>query len=118
LILVFCCTLFGAAAQILIKFGANTFAPNPTVAEMVSRIFTHLPLFTGYAFYGISTILLVLALRHGELSLLYPVIALTFVWVTILSLLIFHESLNPLKFLGIAIIISGVSILGRGSQRT
>ena len=116
LALVFCCTLFGAAAQILIKVGANTLAPNPSVADMIVRIFTHFPLFLGYAFYGISTILLVLALRHGELSILYPVIALTFVWVTILSIVIFHDSVNPLKFLGIAIIISGVSILGRGSQ--
>ena len=114
--LVFCCTLFGAAAQILIKSGANTLAPNPTVAEMIARIFTHLPLFTGYALYGISTIMLVLALRHGELSLLYPVIALTFVWVTILSIMIFHDSMNPLKLVGIAIIVGGVAILGRGSH--
>ena len=37
--------------------------------------------------YGVSTVLLVLALRHGELSLLYPVFAMTYVWVTILSVL-------------------------------
>jgi multidrug transporter EmrE-like cation transporter len=116
LTLVFCCTIFGAAAQILIKTGANAFAPNPTVVEMITRIFTHLPLFIGYAFYGVSTILLVMALRHGELSLLYPVIALTFVWVTILSIVVFHETINPLKFVGIAIIVGGVSILGRGSH--
>jgi len=113
---VFCCTIFGAAAQVLIKSGANTFTPNPTVAEMISRIFTHLPLFMGYALYGISTILLVLALRHGELSLLYPVIALTFVWVTILSILVFHDSMNPLKLVGITIIVGGVAILGKGSH--
>ena len=113
----FCCTIFGAAAQILIKSGANTLAPNPTVAEMIARIFTHLPLFIGYCFYGVSTILLVLALRHGELSMLYPVIALTFVWVTILSVIVFHDTLNPLKFMGIAIICSGVAILGRSTAR-
>src|SRR5260221_5957710 len=76
-LLVFGCTIFGAVAQILIKSGANGLAPNPTVADMIARIFTHLPLFAGYALYGVSTVLLVLALRHGELSLLYPVIALT-----------------------------------------
>ena len=38
-----------------------------------------------------------LALRDGELSLLYPVIALTYVWVTVLSLVIFHEAMNPFK---------------------
>jgi multidrug transporter EmrE-like cation transporter len=117
-LLVFGCTIFGAVAQILIKMGANGLAPNPTVAQVILRILTHLPLFAGYGLYGVSTVLLVLALRHGELSLLYPVIALTFVWVTILSAFVFHESMNPLKLVGIAIIIGGVAILGKGSART
>jgi multidrug transporter EmrE-like cation transporter len=113
--LVFGCTLLGAAAQILIKSGANTLE-RPAVVEMVVRIFTTPTLFIGYSLYGLSVILLVLALRHGELSLLYPVIALTFVWVTILSVLIFHDSMNPLKLSGIAIIVCGVAILGRGRK--
>jgi len=45
------------------------------------------------------------------------VIALTFVWVTILSVLIFHDSMNPLRLSGIAIIVSGVAILGKGGSR-
>jgi multidrug transporter EmrE-like cation transporter len=115
--LVFGCTIFGAAGQILIKTGANTLDPHPTLVHIVVRILTTLPLFAGYSLYGVSMILLVLALRHGELSLLYPVIALTFVWVTILSVIIFHDSMNPLKLAGILIIIGGVAILGRGSHR-
>ena len=116
-LLVFCCTIFGAAAQILIKSGANTLGPHPSVVDMGVKILTTLPLFLGYALYGVSTILLVMALRHGELSLLYPVIALTFVWVTILSILIFHDSMNPLKATGIALIVGGVAILGMGARR-
>jgi drug/metabolite transporter (DMT)-like permease len=50
------------------------------------------------------------------LSLLYPVIALTYVWVTVLSFVIFRETVNPFKLLGIAIIVSGVAILGRGAK--
>ena len=117
MLLVFCCTIFGAAAQILLKFGANTLGPHPSVVDMAEKILTTLPLFLGYSLYGVSTILLVMALRHGELSLLYPVIALTFVWVTILSMLIFHDSMNPLKATGIALIVGGVAILGRGASR-
>ena len=58
---------------------------------------TNLPLMGGYCLYGISTLLLVLALKDGELSLLYPVIALTYVWVTVLSFLIFHDDINPVE---------------------
>jgi len=71
-------------------------------------------LFAGYSLYGISTILLVLALRHGQLSLLYPVFAMTYVWVTILSVVVFHESMNPYKLAGIAVIVGGIAVLGKG----
>jgi len=71
----------------------------------------------GLSLYGASTILLVLALRHGELSILYPVIALTFVWVAILSAIVIGEVMNPYKVTGIAIIVVGVSVLGMGGRR-
>ena len=109
--LVFCCTLFGAAGQILIKSGANTL----TNGDPISML-TNLPLMAGYTLYGISAVLLVLALRDGELSILYPVISLTYVWVTFLSVLFFKESLHPFKLLGVLIIVAGVTILGRGPK--
>jgi len=74
-------------------------------------------LFAGYSMYGISTILLILALRHGELSLLYPVFAMTYVWVTILAVIVFHDSMNGFKLAGITIIVAGVAVLGKGKPR-
>ena len=94
------------------KTGANTM-PHPGLVQ----ILTSVPLMAGYCLYGLSTLLLVMALKHGELSLLYPVIALTYVWVSILSVLIFHENLNPFKVLGISTIMLGVCVLGRGGKR-
>jgi multidrug transporter EmrE-like cation transporter len=115
--LVFCCTLIGAAAQVLIKTGAGSLGEHPTLVKTAIGILTTPQLFAGYSMYGVSMVLLVLALRHGELSALYPVIALTFVWVTILSVLVFHEALNGAKFAGIALIVAGVATLGRGSRK-
>ena len=109
--LVFCCTAFGAIAQILIKSGANAL-PNGHPMSMI----TNLPLMAGYSLYGISTILLVLALRDGELSILYPVISLTYVWVTFLSVMFFKESMNFFKILGVLIIVTGVTMLGKGTK--
>lgn len=115
--LVFCCTLIGAAAQVLIKTGAGSLGEHPTLVKTAIGILTTPQLFAGYSMYGVSMVLLVLALRHGELSALYPVIALTFVWVTILSVLVFHEVLNAAKLGGIALIVAGVATLGRGSRK-
>jgi len=75
---------------------------------------TNLPLMIGYSLYGISTLLLILALRKGELSVLYPIISLTYVWVTLLSITVFKESVNGFKAVGLAIIVIGVAVLGYG----
>jgi len=109
--LVFGCTILGAAAQILMKTGANHMNQTGLLAMA-----TNLPLMAGYCLYGLSTLLLVVALKDGELSLLYPVIALTYVWVTVLSFLVFHDSINPWKLLGIALIVVGVAVLGRRAK--
>jgi len=76
----------------------------------------NLPLLAGYCLYGINTLLLMLALRDGELSMLYPIIALTYVWVNVLSIYFFHEAMNLIKASGIALIIGGVALLGRASS--
>jgi len=112
IVLVFCCTLIGAAAQMFIKTGASRM-PDPSVVQMISS----LPLMFGYCLYGISTLLLVMALKRGDLSILYPVIALTYVWVCMLSVFIFNETLNPLKAVGLVVIVTGVAILGKGSRK-
>ena len=108
----FGCTVLGAAAQILLKTGANHLAQLTLL-----NIITNWGLIGGLSLYGISTLLLVLALRDGELSLLYPVIALTYVWVTVLSFVIFHDRVNPLKLAGVAIIVIGVAVMGGGRKR-
>lgn len=111
-ILVFCCTLIGAAAQMFIKLGASHGNPHG-LQEIVISVLHNFPLLFGYFLYAINVVLMVLALRKGELSVVYPIIALTYVWVTILSFFMFHESMNVFKLLGLATIVAGVSVLGK-----
>ena len=110
------CTLIGASAQVLIKSGANHLTHSGFFGAILG-ILTNPLLFSGYCLYGVFAALLVYALRHGELSILYPVIALTYVWVSLLSVFIFHESMNAMKVTGIVIIVIGVAVLGRGSSK-
>ena len=79
----------------------------------VAGLLANWHLWSGLILYGFSTILLILALRDGELSLLYPVISLTYVWVTIMSVMVFHETINAFKIAGIAVICGGVALLGK-----
>lgn len=110
-LLVFTCTVLGAAAQLLMKVGMSHFQPT------LPALLTNYPLIAGYMLYAISAALLVLALRDGELSMLYPIIALTYVWVTLLSYLVLREPPNLWKNVGIATIVVGVAVLGRGGRK-
>lgn len=104
----------------LMKTGSKALAANTSllagVWDTAIHILTDPALFFGYAFYGLSAVLLVLALRHGELSMLYPLIALNYVWVTVLSVIFFHDSVTVLKVAGILVIVTGVAIMGRGAE--
>jgi multidrug transporter EmrE-like cation transporter len=122
-LIVICCTLIIGAAQYLIKLGANQLAAQHSVnggtvslEAAVMGIFTNPAIFSGYCLYGVFTVLFVIALRDGELSILYPLISLGYVWVAIIGVLAFHEAMNPLKLTGIAIIMAGVTVLGRGGS--
>ena len=111
IVLVCLCTVSGAAAQILMKYGANHLT-----GAGLAGIITNVPLIAGYTLYGVNTVLLVLALRQGHLSVLYPIIALTYVWVTILSPMFFVDHLNIFKVTGVGLIVVGVSLIGVGSR--
>ena len=122
-LLVFLCTFIGAVAQILVKQGtAQLGAGHITLGDVAHHpglfvsfcigIITNFRLFCGYVLYGVMTFLMALALKGRELSRLFPIIALTYVWVTILSLLLLGEHMNFFRGIGIAFIVGGVSVLG------
>jgi multidrug transporter EmrE-like cation transporter len=122
-LLVFSCTLIGAVAQILMKTGSTQLGSHVSLLDVARRptlilsfflgVVSNIRLFAGYCFYGINTFLMALALKGRELSRLYPIIALTYVWVTVLSLFLLpDEHLNFFRSMGIAFIVGGVSVLG------
>lgn len=97
-------------AQRLPQAGATVLLAKPWIALQ------NVPLLSGLALYGVFTLLFVFALKDAELSIIYPVIALSYVWVTLLSIAFFHETINPYKACGIAIIMLGVTVLGKGGD--
>ena len=113
IILVFLCTVLGAAAQLLLKVGSQA-VETATLWSMAWSMATSIPLVAGLSLYGLSTVLFIYALRNEQLSLLYPLISLTYIWVTIISVALLGESLSIWKVSGVLFIVSGVSLLGKG----
>ena len=69
----------------------------------------------GLGLYVLCSGLMIIAFKGGELSILYPIIALNYVWVSIASPIFFEtDSMNILKWIGVAFIVLGISALGMG----
>jgi multidrug transporter EmrE-like cation transporter len=113
ILMMFGCTLLGAAGQILMKLGAGTLGPSNSPLAMLLTP----SIFFGYVLYGLMTVLFVFALRDQELSILYPIISLTYVWVAGLSVVFFREPLSGLRILGVLTIVLGVTVLGRDGKK-
>ena len=102
-------TLVGAFGPILLK------KASAKRLSKLSSLATNYHLFGGVALYAIGTILFIPALKGGDLSVLYPFVALGYIWVSLLSVKFLGEKMNRLKWLGIALIIIGVTFIGVGS---
>ncbi|OYT41623.1 hypothetical protein B6U80_01045 [Candidatus Pacearchaeota archaeon ex4484_26] len=108
IILMVIVTILTSAGQILLKNGVNL------ISGISSIINTTLIL--GFLLYAIALVLTLLALKKGEVSVLYPIMSLAYVWVALLALLFLGESLNFFKILGIITIFLGVSLIGLGGK--
>ena len=110
--LVFFSTLATASGQILIKMGTRSLSLD------VLAMATNMPLIVGYCLYGLSALVLIVALKYGELSVLYPIYAMNFIWVALMSPLFFPQtdSMNILKWAGVLSVVAGVALIGIGSE--
>ncbi len=106
------CTLFASAGHILLKYGAN----NINLQNL--RTLISVPLLLGIILFASGSIFMMIAFRYGELSILLPILATSYVWVSLLSFIFLNEdSFNFWKVIGIFNIIVAVSLLGIGSSR-
>ena len=85
------------------------------ILPMLWKIFSHSSVLLGLLFFGLSAFLWLVALSKIKLSVAYPMVAITYVAIPVLSYFIFKESLNPAKIAALAIIIFGVILLARFS---
>ena len=108
--LVILATLVGAFGPILLK------KASAKRLSKLSSLATNYHLFGGVALYALGTMLFIPALKGGDLSILYPFVALAYIWVSLLSVKFLGEKMNKFKWLGIALVIIGVSFIGIGSQ--
>jgi multidrug transporter EmrE-like cation transporter len=106
ILLVLISTIIVALGQFFLKLGTDK------GLSSLYLILSNSPLIIGVMLYFIGSIVFIASLRYSDLSLIYPIYALTFVWIALISFFVLSEPLTFFKSFGIILIISGVSILG------
>jgi len=99
----------GAFGPIFLKKSSKTFNLNPF--DMIKNY----NLIIGVIFYAFGTVLFIPALKGGDLSVLYPLVSLSYVFVCIYSRWLLKEKMNKYKWIGVLAILIGVSLIGIGS---
>jgi len=111
IVLVLFITALTSSAQLLYKMGADRLSFD------LLMLLSNWPLLLGMLIYGIGAVLLIIALKHGEVTILYPVIATSYIWVTLFSWILFGESISYLKLIGIISIVVGIVFISFGSKQ-
>ena len=111
ILLVLLSSFIGSFGAVFLKSGAHRLD-----RERLITIILNWRLAAGIASFLISSVFFVAAIKNGELTILYPMNALAYVWTLFWSRTFFHEPLNRNKFFGLGLILAGIVVLNLGNK--
>ncbi len=94
-----------AIGQLFLKLGAASVSANPWSWLL------NWELIVGLFWHGLSFVLLVIGLKHGSLSILYPFLATSYIWVVLLSIRFLNEPFSWIQSVGLVLIVGGIGII-------
>jgi multidrug transporter EmrE-like cation transporter len=100
--------LLNAAGQIFFKAARSMHSDASLLA-----LFAYPEVWGGLAVYGLSAVFWLWVLARAPLSFAYPILSLTFPIVVGASAIWFAELILPLRWMGVGMIMLGVSFLAR-----
>ena len=111
IVLVAICAILMSIAQIIFKFASFTFVLG------VLSILTNFYFILGSVIYAAASVFLILALRRGDLSVIYPMVGISYILVSMLSPVFFPlDYMNIMKWSGVFLVVIGASVLGYGGR--
>ena len=103
--LVILSTLLTATAQYFYKIGA----------DRLPELWTNWPLAAGFIIYCTAALFIIISLKYADMSVAFPALATSFVWVSLISVFILNEVLSAVNWAGVGLIVAGVALLGGSS---
>ena len=63
-----------------------------------------------------SSVPFIMALKHGELSVLYPMVSISYLWAMVWSKIFFNEHITRAKIGALGMILAGIVCIGVGGR--
>lgn len=73
-------------------------------------------LLTGFGFYGLGALIMIVAYKFGSLSVLQPMLSLNYIFSVILAKTVLNENITLMKVIGVIIVMIGVLLIGGGDD--
>ncbi len=103
-------SVIGSVGAVFLKSGAMA------VRRQLSSILLNWKLAMGVATYMLSSVLFVKGMSRGELSVLFPMVSLSYICSLVWSRLLFNETITKAKLYGVGMILVGIVCLGIGNR--
>lgn len=118
ILLIVASVMLAGVAQITLKAGVNrvTEAQGGELRVDVASLgalATSWIVLAGLALFGVSAVLWIFALSKASLSFAYPFAALGYVLIVLFSVFVLHETVPPLRWLGVACISVGIVLVAQ-----
>ena len=101
----------GSIGQLEFKRGADNLQFD------IKMLLTNYHLIIAVAVYAVSTVLYVYALNKGQLSILYPIIATSYIWTLLFSKIFLKEQIGLTSWAGVFFILLGVTLIATQAGR-
>lgn len=108
--------VLNASGQLSLKIGSSAMESFSEVIRNPFLVFNHPYFILGAVLYASSFALYVNALSRTRLSIAYPFIGLTYVFVVVLSAVVLNEPVGPKTVIGVLLVFAGVSLIGFGGN--
>ena len=73
-------------------------------------------LILGFVLYAGGAVIMIIAYRYGKLSILQPMLCLSYVFAIFIAAFILNEEMTPIKIVGIIVVIFGVIMIAGGDE--
>jgi len=106
------CVVLNSVAQIFLKIGINSLNKKLILSPaLIPFIITNIYIIFGAILYGISFVLWLYVLSKVKVSYAYPFISLSYVIVAVLGFLILGEKISFSAWIGICLVVIGVTLI-------